>query len=119
MFLIRCAFWLAVVYASMFWGGGALRRHGAFEAAVADGTARAGAVTRSLADGVACGAGVERCAVAAVHAAAAARVADAASMTALVQTALRSDEGSEEIVRDADEVPAPQRRGAGALSRPR
>jgi hypothetical protein len=103
VFLLRCVFWLGVVYASMWCGSGALHHHGSFARAVA---AQAGAHPQADAAGPDLTAGVERAAGAVStfcqrHAAECLK--DAAAMTALVQTALKTDP-EDSIVQDGEDA---------------
>ena len=87
MFLPRCAFWLSVVYASMYWGGGASRHHGSFDQAAANSasvSAIAGAARTW--NGIA-----EHAATSVCRSGAGECLKDAARLTELVETALRSD----------------------------
>ena len=108
MFLLRCTFWLSIVYASMSWGGNALQHHGGFAAAAATRSAmRDGAAERAVASVTGfCQDHQAPC------------LKDAALMTTLVETTLQTD-ADEAIVQDAAEVPAPmpapRRRVASAV----
>ncbi len=108
MFLLRCIFWLSVVYASMSWNDGAFSRHGSFGAAVTgNDTGSFGAFvghTAQTALGF-CNGRATEC------------MKDAASLTTLVHLSLR--EGSDDLSEDAVDVPlpppAPRHRIAGAV----
>ena len=110
MFVLRCAFFLSIVYASIVFGSGALRSPHAFEAAVATETSGAarGAMARAS-DW--CAERPTRCA------------RDASRLTALVEmTTIEPVSGSDEVVlADADvakaplPVPDPRRRAARAV----
>ena len=108
MFLLRCIFWLSVVYASMSFGGGALRHRGSFDAAVASTSPTLDSVATQAVGGVSalCRGREAQC------------LQDAARMTSLVRATLLQDD-DKSIVQEAPEPPlpppAPRRRVAAAM----
>ena len=107
MFLLRCAFWLTIVYTSICFGAGSLRSPHAFEAAVASETSGvANAVVARATDW--CAERPGQC----VH--------DAARLNALVETAAAAEPagGDDMVVAAAAAplpVPDPRRRAARAV----
>ena len=109
MFLLRCTFWLSIVYASMSWGGHTLRHHRAFEVAAADRPAMPATVAERAVVGVSafCEDHGAEC------------LKDAALMTTLVGTTLQKDEADASAVQASTDapvpMPAPRRRVASAV----
>ena len=98
MFLLRCAFWLSIVYASMSWSGDALRRHVSPTAVAANGSAMLQPIAeRAIASvGGVCEGHEAQC------------FKDARSLTTLVSTVLRNDDDVQEpVTRDAPDAPVP------------
>ncbi len=96
MFLLRCAFWLSVVYASMSWGGTVFQHHGSFEAATRGEPALLdGGVVGRAAAGAAdvCRGREVDC------------VRDAAMLTALVRKTLRNDDDATPAGSDVSSAP--------------
>ena len=109
MFLLRCTFWLSIVYASMSWGIGAARPHDAVASTARRPAMLDGAAERAVASiaGI-CQAHGAQC------------LKDAASLTTLVQTSLQQADADEADETELANVavaplPAPRPRVASAV----
>ena len=96
MFLLRCAFWLSIVYASMSWGSDAFHRRGPLDTAMAMPSVGVIAERVKAAGSTVCRGREMQC------------LTDAAAMTGLVKTALSRGD-NDVTVQDADDVPLPPR----------
>ena len=109
MFLLRCTFWLSIVYASMSWGGKALQHHESFASVTADRSSVMETVAERAVASVSsfCQEHEAQC------------LRDAASMTTLVQATLEKDDPDEAIVPETADIPLPtpdpRRRVASAV----
>lgn len=109
MFLLRCAFWLSIVFASMSWGEGALRSPGLATSVGVTATTLRAAADRSL-GGISAFCKDRE----------AACLRDAARLTALVDTTLQPVDRDDVIVQDRVidpplPPPAPRRRAAASM----